>query len=330
MPLRRAAARSVVLAATLAAGIVVTPAVATDATVLAVTARFSATRVRVNEPVTVTGSANGDLTGATVTLERAMPGGRWRREPARVSVSGSRFSVRVPTWWLGRASYRVRVVRPHDAPPVMDPPTTIRVVPRYVPQGPREYRLWTWAGHVSRWDPCRTIGYRVNLEQAPANVLADVKRAVARISEATGLRFAYLGTTTTVPDEGAPSGDADVLVAWRTPEQYDFGNAAAVAPGHSYGGYETTAGTPVNRITDGAVVVNTDYNGALAPGFGPGARGELLMHELAHVVGLEHVRDSSQVMYPTILPASPARFGAGDLAGLEAVGAGQGCLERRR
>jgi hypothetical protein len=68
-----------------------------------------------------------------------------------------------------------------------------------------------------------------------------------------------------------------------------------------------------------------DAGNRLAAGFGPGTTdGEVLLHELAHAVGLGHVLDPTQVMYPHTTH-SESQFGAGDRAGLAALGAAAGC-----
>ena len=65
----------------------------------------------------------------------------------------------------------------------------------------------------------------------------------------------------------------------------------------------------------------------LRHGFGRGqSEGTLLLHELGHAVGLQHVYDSSQVMNPTITTASPPDYAAGDRTGLRLVGANAGCM----
>jgi hypothetical protein len=64
-----------------------------------------------------------------------------------------------------------------------------------------------------------------------------------------------------------------------------------------------------------------------AKGFAAGqSTGALLLHEIAHTVGLDHVGATSQLMYPRLQNTFKARFEAGDLAGLQAVGASRGCL----
>ncbi len=53
--------------------------------------------------------------------------------------------------------------------------------------------------------------------------------------------------------------------------------------------------------------------------------GPVLLHELGHAVGLDHVTDTTQLMNGTATAAGPTTYGAGDLTGLWQVGAAQGC-----
>src|SRR6478736_5981808 len=170
------------------------------------------------------------------------------------------------------------------------------------------YAFLSRVGHpgaaIARWNPCSgPIGYRVNLAQAPRGALADVQGAVARVSAATGLRFRYLGTTSVVPsstDSGPayPAGTS-LGAAWVTGRVDDRGRAWG-------------------QVVEGAVVVDATQHAE--PGFGTavrGTRGRMLMHELGHAVGLGHVSDRAQVMYP--VDSGPAVWGAGDRAGLRVL-----------
>ena len=75
-----------------------------------------------------------------------------------------------------------------------------------------------------------------------------------------------------------------------------------------------------------ATAIDATQQGGAPAGFGRGkTRGELLMHEFGHAVGLQHVDGRRQVMYPLMQPER-ARWGAADLASLVKVGANRGCL----
>lgn len=52
----------------------------------------------------------------------------------------------------------------------------------------------------------------------------------------------------------------------------------------------------------------------------------LIIHEIAHVLGLDHVNDKSQIMNPIIVNGRPRALGAGDLAGLAGLGVARGCV----
>jgi hypothetical protein len=194
-----------------------------------------------------------------------------------------------------------------------------------------------------RWDPCTVIGYRVNSVLAGPGAVADVREAVRRLSAATGLTFVYRGRTRRVPQAGwaavdYPS-DTQVIVAWVRPAQTTLwperivtvsGSDTIAGTGGAWHVHATdTSGRLWGRYTRGFVLLNARVT--LPAGFaaaGPsGPRGRELMHELGHLVGLDHPRlaDQDQVMYPE-LTRRPGRWGNGDLAGLHLVGASGGCL----
>jgi hypothetical protein len=76
-----------------------------------------------------------------------------------------------------------------------------------------------------------------------------------------------------------------------------------------------------NHWSSGFVTLNVNKDYLYTPGFGIGrTRGALILHELVHVAGLGHVKDSNKVMteFSSFL-SRPATYGPGDLAGLRAL-----------
>ncbi|MCW2607443.1 MAG: putative cell wall binding repeat 2-containing protein [Frankiales bacterium] len=192
------------------------------------------------------------------------------------------------------------------------------------------YRLTTVSNptlattEVVRWNPCSVIGYRVNAALGGRQALADVQSAVARLSAASGLQFRYLGSTTYVPTAGrAPLAGSPLVISWaRTGTSSHLGSGEV-----AHGGWRaTTSATGHYRISSGYVVVRA--GAPLAMGFGSGVtRGRVLLHELGHAVGLDHVNDRVMVMNSTVSATSPtAVYQAGDLTGLRRVGRPAGCI----
>ena len=183
-------------------------------------------------------------------------------------------------------------------------------------------------GDPARWDPCTPIPYVVQTRWIPDAGRRDLAEALRRLSEVSGLQFVDEGDTDELPSkERAPYqperyGDrwAPVLVAWVPPEVTDVGVGAGVQ-GVSLA--VAVGGRKAPHLVSGQVVLDASHR--LASGFGAGTTdGEVLLHELAHAVGLGHVLDRTQVMY-TETTNSESQFGAGDRAGLAAVGAPAGC-----
>ena len=75
------------------------------------------------------------------------------------------------------------------------------------------------------------------------------------------------------------------------------------------------------------VLDTPDLVAQLKPGFGAGLRrGNLLLHELGHVVGLGHVSNAHLLMNPTMTSYTPNGYAAGDATGLAMVGRNAGCI----
>jgi len=177
------------------------------------------------------------------------------------------------------------------------------------------------------YDPCRPVHYVIRPDNAPSGGDQLVQDAVARISEVTGLRFVYDGPTDEPPaDHREPFqpdryGDrwAPVLITWDTVAE----NADLAADTAGLGG-----SIPVRRRGDpsvfvtGAVALDAQQlTDVLARPGGAGVARAIVLHELGHVVGLGHVSDPTQLMYPQT--SDVLDLGAGDLAGLAVLGSGE-------
>lgn len=195
------------------------------------------------------------------------------------------------------------------------------------PRGdPEAYKFFAKVdGEPVHWDPCKRIGWRINLRRAPDGARPQAKKALHRINEATGLRFRFRGRTLARPHEMAKNypRDTKLVMGWSTPRR------SQLRPGQAgVGGPRWDGGT--GEIISGFVLLNARVKLSRGFGRGPqqgyiGTEGQLLMHELGHAVGLDHVTDEAQIMYP-VLTRKRAIWGAGDKRGLSRVGKRAGCF----
>jgi Matrixin len=178
------------------------------------------------------------------------------------------------------------------------------------------------------FDPCRPVTYVVRTDGAPAYGQETITWAFDRISRATGLRFVDEGTTDEAPSTGRLAYQpqrygyrwAPVLVAWSWPPEISdlTGPAAGMA-----GPLSVESAAAGRRVAvSGQVVLDAPQLNELAAD--PAATAVLravVLHEVAHLVGLGHVDDPSQLMHPQTSPFV-TDFAAGDLTGLDILGRG--------
>jgi hypothetical protein len=169
------------------------------------------------------------------------------------------------------------------------------------------------SGRPVAWDPCDPIHYVVNPAGAPADWEDTVEGAVDEISEASAFDFAYDGTTDDRRfDDRFAQTDGDplpVLISWADPADVPElegetagigGSAAKRSGGHTH-------------LVTGVVVLD---QGAFEEMHRTGrvqAQRLILAHELGHVLGLDHVDDSGELMNPEYV--GQRGFGDGDRAG---------------
>lgn len=192
------------------------------------------------------------------------------------------------------------------------------------------YATQTRSSEPVRWNPCSPVTYRINPNgfAGPA-AIARLRWAVTEVSAASGIRFRYLGRTRHVPDSRtAPvprSVDADVVIAWA--RRGDGPRRSALLPKRSglagVGGYAAEWTNRRYRIARSGFVV---FDAARIFRLSARKQYVVALHELGHLLGLDHVRDRRQVMNPVLAEPGPRHLGAGDRAGLRRVGRAAGCL----
>lgn len=177
------------------------------------------------------------------------------------------------------------------------------------------------------YDPCRPVRYVLRQQGMPVGAEPVVHEAVARISEVTGLRFVHDGYSDEplVVDRPVfqPERYGDrwppVLIGWQTEQE-----VPALA-----GDVVGQAGSAAVSLGDGPRVYVTGTVALDAPQLAPlldrrGGRevmAAIVLHELGHLVGLAHVDDAGQLMYPEV-QNELTDLAAGDLTGLARLGTG--------
>ncbi len=242
--------------------------------------------------------------GAAVQRTGWDPAG-WFEPHAFIEVDGEAMAVPRPDASAGRLAPAVAVTS----------------------HGAHAFLHTTAAGTPVGYDPCRPVRYVVRPDGAPPGGDQLVQEAVDVVSRASGLVFEYDGTTDEPPSvdrrliQPERYGDdwAPVLVAWAdeaavpelTGEVAGMGGSAAV-PGADGHGQWLAAGRVVLDSADvGAMLSRPD---------GADQARAIIVHELAHVLGLDHVSDTEELMHP--VSSTRTDLGPGDREGLALVGQG--------
>jgi hypothetical protein len=223
------------------------------------------------------------------------------------------------------------VAAPTDRPtPGVEASRSPRGLPPPAPAGggPHAFSLLQADGVTPvAYDPCRVVHYAIRPDGSPAGGEETVHAAVARISQVTGLVFVYDGPTdeAPTPERAVFQPDrygnrwAPVLVAWETEQQAPelagdvVGQAGSLAVSLGEGSRVYVTGTVSLDAGQFPEILDQRDGEATASG--------IVLHEMAHLVGLDHVADESQLMYPETV-RGVTDLADGDLTGLARLGQG--------
>jgi hypothetical protein len=174
------------------------------------------------------------------------------------------------------------------------------------------------------YSPCRPLHYVVNAVLAPEGAERLVEDSIRTISEDTGITFIYDGPTSEAPSPTRAPYQKDVygdrwaplLIAWTTPDQAPQLKGPVIGTGGST--HFSFGDGPKSFVTGSLELDAPQIAEDLDRPQGAGYATAVILHELGHVMGLEHVDDPTQLMYPEI--ETPDGFNDGDLNGLYELG----------
>ncbi|MGY4541956.1 hypothetical protein ACVWY0_001869 [Arthrobacter sp. UYNi723] len=181
------------------------------------------------------------------------------------------------------------------------------------------------------YDPCRPLHYVVRPDNAPPGTDVLIEEAVSAVSAASGLQFVYDGTTSEAPSEAREAYQparygkqwAPILIAWSSPAEAP--KLAGKVAGTGGSAYAHIPGEPYVYVAGQVTLDAPGLAETLAWPEGPAHIRAIIMHELGHVLGLDHVDDPTQLMHEE--NSGQFDFGDGDRAGLALLGTGE-CVPR--
>lgn len=220
---------------------------------------------------------------------------------------------------------------PPPKPPVdtlVRPPTTL--FNSFSPFSGAHAFLFDGGEQPGRWNPCVALRYRVNSDRATPNQIQAMNRAIAHVEQATGIDFVYVGPT---------SGHLDLTRQVSTQEEFQELVNSYPPDAEAVLGFSAGTETPGLEGSDtigvgGALSTFDDGVVQLQLGFAYVDIAELdtlasvqatWAHEIGHMIGLNHVNDQKQLMFP--FETSNRFFGPGDLEGFWKLGRAQGCMD---
>lgn len=214
-----------------------------------------------------------------------------RVQPLAVVASG----VVVPAVVVPAAAAPAEPLDPPSAPAVSEAP----------PSGGYAFLEPGSPGRPGSWDACRPVRYVLRPDGAPDGARELLAEAFGQLSAATGLRFVDDGLTDEAPradratlqPERYGDGWAPVLIAWSEPSESP--ELAGTTAGFAIPRWFDPDGLG-KQIVTGEVVLD----GSQLAGTGALPVVSVVLHELGHLVGLDHVPDPTDIMHARGVPAT--------------------------
>ena len=259
------------------------------------------------------------------------------------------FAIQAPLDWYGTHKVRLTTKGKRSG---FSKKTTVTVATPYTPRGATSAYSFLWKDDQNlktawRFNPCKTLTYAVNYSEVGEPALALAQQAMTQMSWATGIEVKYVGTTTNVPHRIYPDAEpnppgVDLVIAWgsfaEVPSFQQQNKAGWGGP--SKGKWARDArGRKVIESQTAAVTIATEYyQKGFAPAFDSTqpTMGEVLLHEIGHSMGLDHVEANPEEIMngATYLPWADGHYRGlysyGDLEGLRQLGLDSGCLSKYR
>lgn len=205
-------------------------------------------------------------------------------------------------------------------------PTVVRLrlaAPSVFGDGEYAFLHETSAGQPMTFNTCGPLRVVINEASRPIDAVGLVEEAVEEVSEASGLAMEIVGRTNEAPGLNRPveqarygPGWAPILIAWTDPDVIPGLEGGVIGLGGPRSLINRTTGD--SYYVSGQVALDSpDVKEMLADGQSDEAR-SVIMHELAHVLGLGHVNSPFELMYKRNLGLG--QLGPGDREGLARLG----------
>lgn len=172
-------------------------------------------------------------------------------------------------------------------------------------------------GDPIAWDHCTAIRYQVNPDGAPDDWRELVAGAFGEIAESSGFVFLDAGETGNRTlagtfNPGSTRGEP-ILIIWSSQGRLHSLQGDTVGLGG--GAVVEVNGLP--RLVTGAIALDAESHSRTYDPLTTRSQQLILMHEIGHVLGLDHVDDRRQLMNAAYVGQDG--LGPGDVAGLEAL-----------